>query len=419
MLYRFFHVLVSFSLRIFFRKIEIYGEEVIKPGVTQILASNHPSGFLEPLLMACFFPRPLYFLVRGDVFENKFLKPILVGTHQLPIYRFKDGFSKLRENKSSLQAASDVLLEKKCILIFAEGSTKSIKMVRPLQKGFVRLASDTLLRNPKNNIEIVPVGINFSDSRKFRGEVMIRVGKPITLKAEMFDSSVSNVGQNTSYLLENVHLQLKKNVIHLEKQTRLHLMEDMFLLAKIKHERKPFPKLVANDHFLQVSKVIAQQTDNLEEDEYNEWKSKLNVWKKQLNKKNISLEKLSKLKPRFWEYVVLILGFIPAILGLFFHCIPLGVAYVFTRTNVKSKEFYGSVWFVANIVTILVFYIVLIVLSLTGVLPLYVIPLVGFTGYFAQYYYEVLTCFQWSNDSHLMQERKTGLTYYQQYIQYS
>jgi 1-acyl-sn-glycerol-3-phosphate acyltransferase len=173
MLYKIFKVIVSFTLKIFFRKIYLSGLENLDNSKPQILASNHPNGFLEPLLMACFFTRPLYFLVRGDVFDNKFLKPILVATHQIPIFRFKDGFSKMRENTQTLQASSDVLLDGKCLLIFAEGSTKCIKMLRPLQKGLSRITFDTLARDPNIDLEILPVGINFTHNTLFNKEVMI------------------------------------------------------------------------------------------------------------------------------------------------------------------------------------------------------------------------------------------------------
>ena len=95
MFYQFLKILVGFTLRIFYRKIYMTGTEHVKKGKAQLVASNHPNGFLEPLIMACYFPKDLHFLVRGDVFDNPFLKPILTSTHQIPIFRFRDGFSKL------------------------------------------------------------------------------------------------------------------------------------------------------------------------------------------------------------------------------------------------------------------------------------------------------------------------------------
>ncbi len=52
--------------------------------------------------MDCFFPKDLPFLVRGDIFNNPVLLPLLRSTNQIPIFRFRDGFSKLRENSQTM-----------------------------------------------------------------------------------------------------------------------------------------------------------------------------------------------------------------------------------------------------------------------------------------------------------------------------
>jgi 1-acyl-sn-glycerol-3-phosphate acyltransferase len=162
MFYSFLKVLVRFVLKIFFRKIHITGVEHIQINKAQLIASNHPNGFLEPLVMACFFPKPLHFLVRGDVFDNPLLKPLLTSTNQIPIFRFRDGFSKLRENSQTMDESIKVILDKKNLLIFAEGGTESIKKLRPLQKGISRIAFQAIEKDPNLDLEIIPVGINFT-----------------------------------------------------------------------------------------------------------------------------------------------------------------------------------------------------------------------------------------------------------------
>ncbi|MBK7525861.1 MAG: 1-acyl-sn-glycerol-3-phosphate acyltransferase [Saprospiraceae bacterium] len=416
MLYKIFKVIVTFSLKLYFRKIDLSGLPYLSEGKAQILASNHPSGFLEPLIMACFFPRPLYFLVRGDVFENRFLKPVLTGTHQLPIYRFKDGFSKLRENKSSMEAASQVLLDKKCLLIFAEGSTKSIKMVRPLQKGFIRLAADAQSSNPELPIEIVPVGINFSDSTKFAGDVMVRVGKPVLVDSASIISG-SESAQYTNYLLQNTYEKLQENVIHLAEQSRLKVMEDVFLLEKIQNSRPLHPKVSHDDTFLQTSKHIAIRMDAMEENTFLELKEELKDFKKELKASNSGLEKLTLKKAGILQYVVFILGLLPAFAGYLLHLMPLGLALFLAKKNATSKEFFGSIRFVLSIVAVFVYYLILISLWATGILPGYFILLCVILGYFARYYYDFWQEFvYWGKPSREAQRLK-AVEIYRRYFQ--
>lgn len=416
MLYRIFHVIVKFSLRIYFRKIDLFGLEHLKPGKAQILASNHPSGFLEPIIMACFFPRSLYFLVRGDLFENKFLRPILLGTHQLPIYRFKDGFSKLRENKSSLQAASQVLLLKKCILIFVEGSTKSIKMVRPLHRGFLRLALDAQLVDPNLEIEILPVGINFSDSSRFKSEVMIRVDKPILIDSQKILSPNNDPAKYSVNLLDEVYHSLKNNVIHLSDQSRLKVMEDMFIMAKAKHNRPPYPRVLYSDDFLLISKQIGEKLDSLEVEPYTELKQSIVDLKKNIKSDGYHFEDITKSSPGFLQYFIVILGFIPALAGFLFHAVPLGLAYYFVRLKIKNKEFYGAVWFAGTIVVVIVYYVILFTLVAFGLIPFFVVILFILTGYFSQYYYDIWNSWFWWNKKRWIKNKEAAILLYNQYM---
>lgn len=68
------------------------------------------------------------------MFEKKWLLPILRSTNQIPIYRFKDGFGKLRNNKSTFDQSFEVLAQQEVVLMFPEASSQLVKYLRPLQK---------------------------------------------------------------------------------------------------------------------------------------------------------------------------------------------------------------------------------------------------------------------------------------------
>jgi len=162
MIYRLFWCLANIAIRVFYGKIEVSGIESIPKDGPLLIASNHPNGFLEPIIMACLFPRPLHFMVRGDVFNKPWLRPILLHTNQIPIFRFKDGFSELRKNDASLREAYKALDQDAAIILFIEGGTQPVKTLRPFQKGLARMANSYLdvSKNDKP-LQILPVAINF------------------------------------------------------------------------------------------------------------------------------------------------------------------------------------------------------------------------------------------------------------------
>lgn len=416
MLYRIFRVTVRFALKMFFRHIDLEGLQHIKPGKAQILASNHPAGFLEPLIMACFFPRSLYFLVRGDIFENIFLRPVLLATHQIPIFRFKDGFSKLRENKQSMNEATSVLSENKCILIFVEGSTKSVKMLRPLQKGFVRLALDAKMVNPENPIEIVPVGINFSNSSVFRSDVMIRVENPILLDNEcvQWDNTQQSAGITT--LMKQTFEGMEKNIIHMTEGSRYQIMEKMFLFFEAKNNRNVVSEVSESDRFLLSYKTIANKIQTLSEDQIDILRKDVKNFSGDLKNNHLTMQDLGKSIPKLHHWLVLCIGFFPAFVGFLLHLLPLLVSFLFTKTNVKSKEFYGAIWFVTNIVSVLLYYLVGIILVVFGVLPIYLLLVTPVLGYLARRYYDVMAGFYWGRTKRLLKFRSLAIKLYDQFI---
>ena len=105
---------------------------------------------------------------------------------------------------------------------------------------------------------------------------------------------------------------------------------------------------------------------------------------------------LKKRKPGIQAYFYFFLGILPALAGILIHILPLAAAFLFTAKNVKSKEFFGSIWFVSSVAILLILYIVLIVLTFTGQVTLYLIPFAALTGYFSSYFYLFMRRYDWA-----------------------
>ena len=86
--YRFVRPLARIALKTYFSKIYLNGLEKIPADKPIILAANHPSAFLEPCILATTLPRPLHFMVRGDLFQKPLYRALLMSLHMIPMYRF-------------------------------------------------------------------------------------------------------------------------------------------------------------------------------------------------------------------------------------------------------------------------------------------------------------------------------------------
>ncbi len=388
MFYQFLKILVGFTLRIFFKKIFITGQENIKNDFPQLIASNHPNGFLEPLIMACFFSKDLHFLVRGDVFDNPFLKPILTSTHQIPIFRFRDGFSKLRENSQKMDESMQVLLENKNLLIFAEGGTESIKKLRPLQKGIVRIAFQALDKNPDLNLEILPVGINFTYPTKFNKEVMLRVSPPILVQP-YYKIYLDDKNKATEMLLTDLYGKVKENIIHLENQHRLKTFEQLVVAKRSSNPLPYLPVYEKDTKRLDIEKDVAKIVDGLNDEKFITLKSDLNAMETKMKKNGMIWNDLIKNPLNLTNSIILLIGIMPAILGFSLNLIPLAVGYFFTKTKVKQKEFKASILMVVTMVLFLLQYIILTALAIFGILPWLLILVAVISGLWLRYYYTI------------------------------
>lgn len=389
MLYNFLKILVGFALKIFFKRIYISGLENIKMDRPQLIASNHPSGFLEPLIMACFFPKSLHFLVRGDVFDKKWLRPLLINTNQIPIFRYKDGFSRLRENTQTMDESSRVLLDNQNLLIFVEGSTQSIKKLRPLQKGIARIGFQALDKNPDLNLEILPVGINFTFTSLFNDEVMLKVGKPIAVK-DYYQEYITDKNHATERLLQDTYLQMLPNVVHLEDQTQLPTFEEMVLLTRKEILMdSPFPVYVEDVERLNKEISLANAINKLDTATKRSILDQERKLNQKFNNKIDLITGILKSPLNFPKLIILIIGFIPAAIGLIIHSLPIIGSWLFMKAKVKQREFKSSILFVVSLVLILIMYLLMIPLIIIMHWPWWLVFAIIGLGLWTRYYYRI------------------------------
>jgi 1-acyl-sn-glycerol-3-phosphate acyltransferase len=202
MIYLFIKLLSSLALPFYFCKWQISGKEKI-PGGPVIFVANHRNAFLDAVLIACSSSKNPWFITRADVFRKPFVKKMLSVLQMVPVYRFRDGFGSMKQNGEVISSCVAKLNSGQSILIFPEGNHGTRHHIRPLQKGFARIAfSETLSVKPL----IVPVGIYFESLSGFRSRVLISFGDPV-------DASVY---KTDSQLLPELSQRLQSLTLHID-----------------------------------------------------------------------------------------------------------------------------------------------------------------------------------------------------------
>jgi 1-acyl-sn-glycerol-3-phosphate acyltransferase len=170
---------VKVALHGYFNKIIVEGKENLPKNRPVILVANHQNALIDPLLLATHTRLNPWFLTRAAVFTNPFVCRLLHLIRMLPVYRLRDGFSTIQQNQQTFDSTYEVLRKNGTVVIFAEGSHSRVRNLRPLSKGFTRMAFGLKEKYPELEPLILPVGIGFSAHMRSGSTVRITFGKAI------------------------------------------------------------------------------------------------------------------------------------------------------------------------------------------------------------------------------------------------
>jgi 1-acyl-sn-glycerol-3-phosphate acyltransferase len=179
MLYWVLKHIILFGLHCYHRKIRVYGLEDIPKNKPVLFLPNHQNALIDVLLIAVDCNRKPYFLARSDVFGRSVLDSLFKYVRMIPIYRIRDGRSTLSKNDAVFDTCARVLAQGEAIVMFPEGNHSLKRSVRPLSKGFTRVLFRAAELSPQLDIQIIPVGVNYSNAEKFPSSAAVYFGEPI------------------------------------------------------------------------------------------------------------------------------------------------------------------------------------------------------------------------------------------------
>lgn len=173
------HPWMRLGLLFFFQRIRVFGKENIPKNKAVIFLPNHQNAFMDALLVNTRHKRTTHTLVRASIFGAKWTDFLLKSINLMPVYRIRDGASQMNKNIEIFERCFKILEKGECLLIHPEGNHSLNKYLRPISKGFTRIGLGALAENPDLEIDLIPVGVNYSHSKLFFGKASVHFGKAI------------------------------------------------------------------------------------------------------------------------------------------------------------------------------------------------------------------------------------------------
>ena len=209
MIYKFLKQVIRAALFFFFKKIVVTGKEHIPPNGPLIIVANHPNTFMDPLLIAAITNQRIGFVANASIFLNQFVSKIFRYFHVIPIFRKKDvNPGEKPDNRKAFSKCHEYLDQNGTLLIFPEGTSYYELKLREIKTGTARIAlSFEEWKGFEDNLKIVPIALDYSDSIQFRSVVAVTVCRPISVHAYKL-AYEKNEFEAVSLLTEDIRKEL-------------------------------------------------------------------------------------------------------------------------------------------------------------------------------------------------------------------
>jgi hypothetical protein len=348
---------------------------------------------MDGILVGSYLPQPINFTMRADMFRKPFARFCLRELNVSPVYRIEEGLENVHKNLESFTGIYEILRKNGNLIMFSEGICVQEKRLQKLRKGTARVAFGAEEKFGLD-VNIVPVGINYTYPSRFRKEVMINFHDPFSIK-ELKDAYKEQPARALLTFTEKCDESLRKEVIIIEDPENDWLAEHLFIIERHNMVFPFFQWRFDTDGRRQMEKTLADKINFLSKtspEKTDSLKEKVKEYTEELAASRLRDENFArKLDFGFLRYLALIVGLPLFIAGYVSNLIPFIVPKFICDKLIRDRRFYSSLYISSGTVLYLIYFPVLLILAIVflgwqGLLAGLLVPPLG---YLVLYYQEI------------------------------
>ena len=387
------YIVPPFTFRVFFRRIFYSNLKKVPLEKPLLFVGNHQNSFMDGILVGSYLPQPIHFTMRADMFRKPFARFCLRELNVAPVYRIEEGLENVHKNLETFTGIYDVLKKNGNFIMFSEGICVQEKRLQKLRKGTARLAFGAEEKFGLD-VNIVPVGINYTYPAQFRKEVMINFHDPFSIR-ELKDIYKENPAKGLLAFNEKCDAALRKEVIIIEDPKNDWLAEQLLKMERNNMVLPFFRWRFDTDDRRIKEKGVADKINHLAKrspEDLEKLKEKVKTYSDVLVSSKLRDENISRKLDFGWlRYLAVIAGFPVFLAGYVGNLIPFIVPRSVCDRLIKDLKHYSSVYISSGTVLYLIYFPILLVLAavfagLTGFLLGLLVP---FLGYMVLFYQEI------------------------------
>jgi 1-acyl-sn-glycerol-3-phosphate acyltransferase len=365
MLYAFLKLIYNIGLRVFFRRFEVRNRHLMPNEGPLLLVSNHPNTFMDPIVTASLLRQPVFFIAKSTVFGSSFQNWMLRQMHLIPIHRREDNPGQPVSNEEAFAASFKALQQQKTLLIFPEGNSFNQRRLRKIKTGTARIALGAEAdANYGLGIKILPVGLNYSAPTRFRSDVFVDVGEPITVAD--YATAYRQDGQAAVLALtEEIRQRLEQLIIHTPTDEEDELARQVEAIYKERLTATAPAQAAPHEQDFLLTKAIVRSISHFSQTQpvrVVALKQKLSSYMLQLRRLRLQDTLMGKrsdtvLRQSILNLLYLVLGLPLYLYGLLHNYLPYIIPSKVARAVTKEEEWHAPIMLTVGIFTFPLFYL--------------------------------------------------------------
>lgn len=325
---------------------------------------------MDGVLLSVLLRSRLSLLARGDVFKKPTANKALRSMRLLPIYRMEDGAGneQAAKNQQTFNECYEIFRKNGMVLIFPEGYCVSERRLRPMKKGAAKMAFEAIEKYPEMDLQVIPVGMNYSNSGHFREEVCINFGHSIAVQSYM--ELLKEGKQNKAITDFNTKLyeDLEREMLIIKDPSNDQVGNQYLLMARNQYKPAFFGFFKKTKKRFLAEKRAANDLNHLSEtnpESFETFRNNISNYFETL--KNLKIKDKYFAIPLFEKILYLIFTIVfavPALVGLLLNFIPVRMAKNIAGAKVKKIEFYDSVYMGSAAIIGIIYSLLLIIICI-------------------------------------------------------
>ncbi len=316
-IYRLMQLTVWVSFKVYFRHIIFYNKERLREQGPLIVISNHPNTVMDPLVALYKMPAICHLLANYSLFKNPITNFLLTNLFCIPVQRVTDvEEGQPLQNENAFKRANEHLKGGGNLYVAIEGFSFAERRVRTFKTGTARIAfSAELATNFDLNLRILPIAITYSDALKFRKNVIVTIGEPISVDAwrTEYERNPRKVIDTFTDHLEGIMRQMTIDCKDAHEDNFLNKLEMILQEENPQNTGEEYGRsktVLKNMHDWQARDLVG----------YEAFKTQVQVYFYKLNR--LKINDLNIIKFNFSNLLLLIVALPFALLGFVINAIP-------------------------------------------------------------------------------------------------